>query len=212
MDDEIDIKLCLYGFSGVGCNQLSRVARGLKFSDDSPSVVTWGFGEKHLNINQKNYLVEIWNGPGQKRFEALLKIFLKEAKIVIFVYDITYRESFDSLSEYINIAKEILGNNFYIGAIVGNKIDLIENEKVSEIEARKFAEEVGFKFALVSAKKDINPFIKLLKELVEDFIKGKKEYNKKRKIEEEKKKKLKKRRKKNLKNIKKEWILKGKLL
>jgi len=182
MNDEAPIKICLYGYSGVGCNQLKNVTLGLKFEKGGPAVTVWSFVEKTFIINKKEYLVNIWNGPGQEKYRNFLKIFLKDANIVILVYDITYRKTFEELSEYINIVRELLGNNF-IGAIVGNKIDLFEYEKVSEEEARKFAEEVGFKFAIVSAKVNIKPFIKLLKELIEDFIEKQKE--KKKIIEED---------------------------
>ena len=70
----------------------------------------------------------------------------------------------------INIIRGLCDN--YIGAILGNKQDLFIKEEVSEEEAREFAEGIGFKFALVSAKIFRNRFIELLEELVKDFIEG----------------------------------------
>ena len=111
----------------------------------------------------------VLEGNGDFRSDECKEL-LKESDIVI--YDITSRYYFNVLSECIDIVREILGNNF-IGAIVGNKSDLFIDEEISENEAREFAKKFGFKFALVSAKEDIHPFINLLKELIKDFIKMK---------------------------------------
>ena len=73
------------------------------------------------------------------------------------------------MNEYIDITRKILDNNFR-GAIVGNKSDLFKEEEVPQDEAREFAKKNEFKFTLVSAKEDINSFINLLKECVEDSL------------------------------------------
>ena len=67
MDDERPIKICLYGSSGVGCNQLSNVAIGQEFEEYTPAVILWCYKEKTFIINKKEYKVNIWNGPGQEK-------------------------------------------------------------------------------------------------------------------------------------------------
>jgi len=141
MGDEREIKIFLYGYTGVGCNQLSNVVTSKEFEENPVAVINWSYKKRTFNINGKEYIVNIWNGPGQESMRNFLKLFLKNANIVIFVYDITFRQSFDELNEYINIAKKILNNNF-IGAIVGNKKDLFLDKKVPDDEARKFAKEL----------------------------------------------------------------------
>ena len=42
----------------------------------------------------------IWDTSRQEQFRALNKIYYKDAKIVIMVYDITNRKSFDAIKEY----------------------------------------------------------------------------------------------------------------
>ena len=111
----------------------------------------------------------MWNGPGQEIFLSMLSIFLKDTDIVIFVYDITKHSSLDYLNILINKAKDKLGDKF-IGAIVGNKSDLYEEQEVKDEEAKKLAREQGYKFYLVSAKTDLIAFRKCLEELVLDYI------------------------------------------
>ena len=142
-----------------------------------------------------------------KKNKKGFKIFLKNENIVIFVYDIINRNTFDNLNEYINIAREILGNNF-IGAIVINKNDLFFDKRISDDEAREFPKEVGFKFTLVSAKEDIILFNNLLEELIEVFIKNNeiKQKDMKNKIIEAKKKKIEKDNKKKIEENKKKKL------
>ena len=99
----------------------------------------------------------------------MTKLFVKNSKIVIFVYSTDSRDTFDTLNYWIDYAKGVLGNNFIIG-IVGNKSDLYMKEKVKEIEGKNFADSVGAKFRLVSAKVDPQGFIDFLSELLDEFL------------------------------------------
>ena len=72
------------------------------------------------------------------------------------------------------MCKEMIDNEF-VGAIVGNKIDLYMNEQVNEEEAKTFAESNGFLFKLVSAKKEPRVFVNFLNELIDEregIVKG----------------------------------------
>ena len=111
----------------------------------------------------------MWNGPGQEKYRSLLSLFLNETDIVIFVYDITMQSSLDYLNILIKIAKDKLGDKF-IGAIVGNKSDLYEEQEVKDEEAKKFAKEQGYKLYLVSAKENPEAFRNCLEELVLYYI------------------------------------------
>ena len=54
MTHENPIKICLYGDSGVGCNQLSRVAVGLKFDEKLPCVLNWS------NVNKEFIIIRFF--------------------------------------------------------------------------------------------------------------------------------------------------------
>ena len=98
-----------------------------------------------------------------------MRYYLKDTNIIIFVYDITRKSSFDLLNMLIKEAKDKFGNNF-IGAIIANKSDLYDEEAVREEEARLFAKEQNYKFYLVSALESPQSFINCLDELVKDYI------------------------------------------
>ena len=76
---------------------------------------------------------------------------MKGAKIVIFVYDITRKETFEQLDFWFENTKEVLGNKPILG-IVGNKSDLYIKEDVKEEVAEEYAKKKGVPFRLTSAK------------------------------------------------------------
>ena len=140
---------------------------------------------------------------GQEKFRALSKIFIKGSDIMIFVYDITMRESFNDLKDYhIPTAYKILGNNFK-GVIVANKSDLFLHEKISEEEGKQLADSYGFKFVLASAKCNYIGFRKCINEIIVEklneinWINKKESEDLKKEIENERKKEIENRTKKN---------------
>ncbi len=163
----IELKAILLGSSGVGKTNLINTCTGLKFDKCSRPTTTGTFSQKIITINGKNFTINLWDTAGQEKFRSLTKIFLKKADIVIYVYDITNRNSFEDLEEWINICKETVDNEF-IGGVVGNKSDLYLSEEVKEDEGKKFADSKNFHFRLVSAKETPSSFIKFLEELIEE--------------------------------------------
>ena len=117
----------------------------------------------------KNYQLRLWDTAGQEKYRALTKLFYKDSKVVIFVYDITNKKSFTELNYWINEIKESLGDEPVL-AMIGNKSDLYEMKEVDETVAQKLAEEKGMKFKLVSTKDDHKSFKTFLRSLIKEYI------------------------------------------
>ena len=67
-------------------------------------------------------------------------MFIKNSKIVIIVFAINSRPSFEQIDFWYNSVKESLGNDGYITALVGNKSDLYEDpEAIPDEEMEKKA-------------------------------------------------------------------------
>ena len=170
MSDEnfVEIKAILVGNSGVGKTNLINVSVGQGFDAESRSTNCCSLVQKNLTINNLKYCVNLWDTMGQEAYKGISKLFFREAQIVIFVYDITSKESFNSLEEWIQMANDVI-NGDYISGIVGNKNDLYLQAEVSEEEAEKFAKEKKMKFKLVSAKNDPQSFEDFLIELIKNI-------------------------------------------
>ena len=173
-ENKIEIKAILLGNAGVGKTNLINTCVGLNFESGNNPTTSGSFISKNIKLNDKNYLINLWDTAGQERYKSITKIFLKKSEIVFFVYDITDLKSFKDLKDWIEMCKEMIDNEF-VGAIVGNKIDLYMNEQVNEEEAKTFAESNGFLFKLVSAKKEPRVFVNFLNELIDEregIVKG----------------------------------------
>ena len=163
------IKIILVGDSGTGKTNLITVAAGFDFNSNSLTTTSCSYVQKIVKIDESEYKVNLWDTIGQEKYRSLTKIFLKDSKIVIFVYDITKRESFESLNYWKKIIDEILGPGPKF-AVVGNKNDLYYNEQVKEEEGEEYANNIGAKFLLTSAKNDSKGFIKFIDQLVLEYF------------------------------------------
>lgn len=166
-DEKSEIKVILIGNPGVGKTNLINTSLGLNFDSQYISTSSGSFRTKKLTIDNKLYTINLWDTAGQETYKAITKIFIKNSQIVIFVYDITDINSFRELDDWIQMCQQNLDPNEYIAGIVGNKSDLFINEQVTEKEAKKFADDKGMKFALVSAKENPETFELFLKELLD---------------------------------------------
>ena len=163
------IKVILVGDSGTGKTNLITVAAGFDFNTNSLTTTSCSYVQKIVKIDDGEYKVNLWDTIGQEKYRSLTKIFLKDSKIVIFVYDITKRESFESLKYWKKIIDEILGPGPKL-AVVGNKNDLYYDEQVKEEEGEEYANKIGAKFLLTSAKNDPKGFIKFIDQLVLEYL------------------------------------------
>ena len=163
------IKLIMVGDSGTGKTNLISVAAGLEFNSSSLTTTSCSYVQKTIKKGNKEYKVNLWDTIGQEKYRSLTKIFVKDSKIVFFVYDITKRETFNSLIYWKKLIDDILGN-VSSKAVIGNKFDLYLEEQVSEKEGKEFAESIGAKFQLTSAKNDPNSIGDLIDIMLDDYI------------------------------------------
>ena len=147
-------KLVVLGDSGVGKTCL--IDRFIKGSFDNSIGPTDGqsYASKTITIPEigKSITMGVIDTAGQERYRSLLRFVYQGAKMVILVYDITRKETFDNMKNWwYKDIKEHGDPNIIIG-IAGNKADEYEKEKVPEHEAREFAESIGAFFCLTSAQ------------------------------------------------------------
>ena len=171
MSEDDAIKVILLGESGVGKTNLINIITGIDFNENEISTGNSTFSEKKLNVRGKIHPIKLWDTIGQEKLRTLTKLFYNNSKIVIFVYDITHKDSFEELKKYwVNDVEEKLGKDVIKG-IVGNKIDLFMKEEVTEEQGEEFAKSVDAEFLLTSAKTDgPKKFEDLLTKLLEKYL------------------------------------------
>ena len=172
-DDTIRLKLILLGDSGVG--KSSILQRYYEDVFDSKIEVTNNahFLEKEVTINEENVVLELWDTVGQEEYRSLTQIFVKNSKIVIFVYDVTSLKSFESLNFWYDYVKNDIGKSTVLG-VVGSKTDLIFEDNYSEEvppeKGKEFAMKIGANFSLVSAKESCKEIVSLFNELASKYL------------------------------------------
>ena len=170
MSGKNNIKIILLGESGVGKTNLINVSLDREFEENSASTNYCSYLEGILDYNNKKYSYALWDTAGQEIYRTLNRIFIKESKIILFVYSINNKDSFNEMEYWINSAEEILGEDKYIRALVGNKSDLYEEQIVSDDDAQKLADKYKMKMKITSALTDQAGFKLFLKELIIDYI------------------------------------------
>ena len=168
-EDSLEIKTILVGMSGTGKTNIINAMTNQPFDSDKISTLTSSFVDKYIEINKKKYHVELWDTAGQEKYRSLTKIFVKDSRIVIFVYDITTKASFEEIDYWVTTVKEILGEGPVYG-LIGNKKDLFIKEEIDEDTGRNKANEIGAIFKLTSAKTERAAINDYMNELLQEFL------------------------------------------
>ena len=170
------VKIILLGDSAVGKTCIINRYLNNEFISEATSTLGSISNKKEVIKNERKYSMNIWDTTGQEKYRSITNLFINGSNIVILVYSIDSKSSFESLDFWYNSVKEKLERQNYLLSVVGNKGDLTENEQVSEEEAKKFAAEINAKFYLVSAKEDPNGIHNLFDSLMDEFIDNSKLY------------------------------------
>ena len=163
------IKIILIGNSGVGKTAIINRFDLDKFNLEEDSTISSSFIVKKIDIDGKELILNLWDTAGQEKFRALNKLFIKNSNIIIFVYDVTVRESFEQLKFWYELVTDEINEGVVLG-LAGNKVDKTQEddieEQVSKLEGKKLAKKWDAHFSLLSAKLDKlgidNFFIKLV--------------------------------------------------
>ena len=166
-----EIKMILLGESGVGKTSIIKRVMDEDFNENESCSLTMTYSLKEIVKNHKNIKLNIWDTIGQEQYRSIAKLFLNDTKIVILVYSIIVEKTFKELEFWYNLCIENLGPNIVFG-VIGNKVDLFLEQKVSENEGKEFADKHNALFGLFSAKdigykEQINMFVN---ELVKRYL------------------------------------------
>ena len=154
-DYEFIFKVLLLGNSNVGKSSLF-----LRFVDDiwnDTFVPTIGvdFKIKTFNIDEKKIKMQIWDTAGQERFKNIIASYYRGAHGILLIYDVTDKESFKNLSNWL-IEIEKNANKNVLKILIGNKTDLEEKRVITYNQGKEFADSYGLKYIETSAKKNLN--------------------------------------------------------
>ena len=158
-------RICLLGDSSVGkTSLLTRYSEG-KIIEKYNSTIGVDFKVVTLKLNDVISKVHIWDTAGQERFKSIAINYFRNSHGFIFVYDISNRESFENLNNWIELAFSN-NQNSIINFLIGNKSDL--RNKINIPDLKDFSQKYCFDEVKISIKDSIG-VSSLLKKFGEIF-------------------------------------------
>ena len=161
---EYAYKLILGGEGGVGKTSMVHRFVDDSFQTDYKSTIGTSIMKKQCNFEDLDSKVRfvMWDLAGQAQFQRVRQTYLSNAEAGILVFDVTRKETFDAVNKWF---EEIMGVSKSISLIlVGNKIDLVEDRKVTKEEAEALAKKLNLSYFEASAKtgENVNDAFKML--------------------------------------------------
>jgi Ras-related protein Rab-1A len=148
-------KLLLIGDSGVGKSCLLLRFADDTYTDSYISTIGVDFKIRTVDLDTKTIKLQIWDTAGQERFRTITSSYYRGAHGIIIVYDITDKESFENVRQWLFEIDRYASENV-CKLLVGNKSDLSNKRAVEYDAAQAFAEELTIPFLETSAKNATN--------------------------------------------------------
>ncbi|KJE92015.1 small GTP-binding protein Rab4 [Capsaspora owczarzaki ATCC 30864] len=143
-------KFLVIGNAGVGKSCVLHSFLEGKFKQESSHTIGVEFGSKIAKLGGKTVKLQIWDTAGQERFRSVTRSYYRGAAGALLVYDITNRESYNALANWLTDARTLASPDIVI-ILVGNKKDLEDDREVTFLEASRFAQENDILFLETSA-------------------------------------------------------------
>jgi len=147
--DEL-FKLVIVGDSGVGKSCFLLRYADDAFTESFISTIGVDFRFKSINVNDKIIRLQIWDTAGQERFRTITAAYYRGADGILIVYDITHRESFSSITGWLEEALKYVDDGVPF-VIIGNKSDRTDRQ-VSYNELEQFGKKYNILYAECSAR------------------------------------------------------------
>ena len=139
------IPIILLGDGEVGKTSIIRQLQEKKFTQYYRTTITPIRRRKILTFNSRKLNLCIYDTPGMEIYSEINRIYLKNIKIVLLIYDITNQNSFENLNKWFRQVKE-MNNMDIIFSIVANKCDLYEEQVINKKEGENYAKSINAQY------------------------------------------------------------------
>ncbi|XP_035169262.1 EF-hand calcium-binding domain-containing protein 4B isoform X2 [Oxyura jamaicensis] len=122
-------KIILVGNSSVGKTSFLRRFCEDRFFPGTAATVGVDYNVKTITVDNTQVALQLWDTAGQERYRSITKQFFRKADGVILMYDITAKDTFTAVKQWLISIEEGTGENVPV-LLLGNKTD---NEKEREV-------------------------------------------------------------------------------
>ena len=161
---DISKKILLIGDVGVGKTSILTRYFNNNFSEVTESTVGIEFKTILFKERDHNIKLQIWDTSGQERFQSITQNYFRDADGLLYVFDVTNENSFNSIKNWLKMSEENNTKEF-IKILIGNKTDL-EGRSIEKEDMEKFKTENRMtELFEISAKNNSN-----IKEMFEKIV------------------------------------------
>ena len=148
--EENKFKLIVIGDENVGKTSIINRFKSNQFSDTYQPTVDLDFQSIYLYIDNQIVTLLLYDTAGQERFRSLIPLYTKNSHIILLIYDTTNYDSFSNIEKWYSSLSD-KNKKEAIFFLVGNKIDLKDQRKVTEEEGKIYADGHNYIFQEMSA-------------------------------------------------------------
>lgn len=154
-DYDFHLKIIMVGDSGVGKSCLLKSFMGKEFSEGYVSTIGVDFEMKQATIHDKKVNLQIWDTAGQERFRTITTSYYRSSDAILIVFDISDETTFRNVEAWLDDVRSYARETCDV-MLIGNKVDLYAERKVSFDKAKSYADERGMTYIETSAKTHFN--------------------------------------------------------
>ena len=144
-EDVQHFKIIFLGDQYVGKSSILNRFYQDKFEPDYQATIGLDFHSKNVSINGNTVRLLLYDTAGQEKFKSLIPMYIRDANIIIVVYDISNKDSFTHTEHWVNETRDLKREDA-IFVLVGNKIDLDDKRVVERKEAEILQQKKDFYF------------------------------------------------------------------
>ncbi|KAL6064000.1 hypothetical protein STEG23_028520, partial [Scotinomys teguina] len=122
-------KIVFVGDSAVGKTSFLRRLCEARFSSGMAATVGIDYRVKTVTVDGAKVALQLWDTAGQERYRCVTQQFFRKADGVVVMYDLTAKQSFLSIRQWLSSVEEAVGDRIPL-LLLGNKLD---NEKEREV-------------------------------------------------------------------------------
>ncbi|KAM5172505.1 EF-hand calcium-binding domain-containing protein 4B isoform 2-T2 [Mantella aurantiaca] len=122
-------KIVMVGNSSVGKTSFLRRFCDDNFCTGTSATVGIDYSVKTVTVDNCQVALQLWDTAGQERYRSITKQFFRKADGVVVMYDITSKDSFTAVRQWLTSVEEGAGENIPI-LMLGSKTDIEKEREV----------------------------------------------------------------------------------
>mmetsp|Transcript_8310 Transcript_8310/g.13957 ORF Transcript_8310/g.13957 Transcript_8310/m.13957 type:complete len:229 (+) Transcript_8310:46-732(+) len=157
---DLACSLSIIGDGSVGKSTIIAAFRAEGFTAVYKQTVGCDFYERKLKLRGETYVsLRVWDIGGQSIHSQNLPTYLSHSGAILLIYDVTNRESFANLDDWLCKARKLSSTECIY--LLGNKVDLIGQRQVSEKEHERYIVENHLRGGMFGSAKTGENVVKL---------------------------------------------------